>query len=198
MVTLLERLHEHDFIHCDIKPENFLFGTGHHENELFLIDFGLSKRYRDEETHVHLPFAIHKSLTGTPRYATIGAHCGLEPSRKDDLESIGYILVYLLKGSLPWQGIHCADAKMKYKLIGEMKLSTPVELLCHGCPVEIASFLAYTRSIPFAERPNYDYLRQLLTQSLRQIGHGGKIHRPTLIEPFGNLFGAEFLHLKGR
>ncbi|KAK2949278.1 putative Casein kinase I [Blattamonas nauphoetae] len=162
-ITRLEHLHEKGFLHRDIKPENFVFGTGKNKDTLFLIDFGLSKRFIDPRTGKHIPFRTDKSLTGTPRYATANAHLGMELDRKDDLESLCYVLIYLYKGFLPWMGIRCREALKKYQLIGEMKIATSNEDLTHGCPIEFSTFISYTKTITFGEKPNYQYLRTLLT-----------------------------------
>jgi serine/threonine protein kinase len=98
-------LHSVNYIHRDIKPENFLIGIENKSHVLHLIDFGLSKKYRDLKTHQHVAYKENRSLAGTVRYSSINTHFGFEQSRRDDLESIGYVLVYLALGSLPWQGI---------------------------------------------------------------------------------------------
>ena len=102
MVQRLEYLHNNHFIHRDMKPDNFLVGVGKKEYMLYIIDFGLAKRYRDPKTGEHIPYRDNKSLTGTARYASVNTHLGIEQSRRDDLESICYILIYFLKGTLPW------------------------------------------------------------------------------------------------
>lgn len=101
----IEWLHSKDYIHRDIKPQNFLMGLSKKSHIVHLIDFGLSKKYRDPKTHQHIPYKQNKNLTGTARYASINAHLGIQQSRRDDLESIGYVLVYLVQGYLPWQGV---------------------------------------------------------------------------------------------
>lgn len=105
MIRRIEHLHACHYIHRDIKPDNFLIGLRNHQNILFMIDFGLAKLYRDGVTHYHISYKEGKSLTGTARYASINAHRGIEQSRRDDLEAIGYVLLYFLRGYLPWQGI---------------------------------------------------------------------------------------------
>lgn len=102
MIQRVEYLHNNHFLHRDIKPDNFLVGIGKKQHICYMIDFGLAKRYRDPKTGDHIPYRDNKSLTGTARYASVNTHLGIEQARRDDLESIGFILVYFLKGSLPW------------------------------------------------------------------------------------------------
>ena len=105
MIQRIEFLHNNHFIHRDMKPDNFLIGSAKKQHVVNMIDFGLAKRYRDPKTGEHIPYRDNKSLTGTARYASVNTHLGIEQSRRDDLESIGFILVYFLKGTLPWQGL---------------------------------------------------------------------------------------------
>uniref|UniRef100_A0A8C8CWV9 non-specific serine/threonine protein kinase n=1 Tax=Oncorhynchus tshawytscha TaxID=74940 RepID=A0A8C8CWV9_ONCTS len=110
MISRIEYVHTKNFIHRDIKPDNFLMGIGRHCNKLFLIDFGLAKKYRDNRTRQHIPYREDKNLTGTARYASINAHLGIEQSRRDDMESLGYVLMYFNRTSLPWQGLKVGQA----------------------------------------------------------------------------------------
>ena len=125
-------------IHRDIKPANFVTGgAGGSANCIYCIDFGLSKRYRHPRTLQHIPQREGRSLTGTPRYASINNHLGVEQSRRDDLESIGYVLIYFLRGGLPWQGLKAKSASKKYKLIMEKKQNVTITALCSGCPSQV-------------------------------------------------------------
>jgi casein kinase 1 alpha len=171
MLARVEYVHAKNFIHRDIKPDNFLMGIGRHCNKLFLIDFGLAKKYRDNRTRQHIPYREDKNLTGTARYASINAHLGIEQSRRDDMESLGYVLMYFNRGSLPWQGLKAATKKQKYEKISEKKMSTPVEVLCKGFPAEFAMYLNYCRGLRFEEGPDYMYLRQLFRILFRTLNH---------------------------
>jgi len=157
----VEYIHSKSFIHRDIKPDNFLIGRGRRSNVVYIIDFGLAKRYRDPKTHVHIMYREHKHLTGTPRYASINNHLGIEQSRRDDLESLGYVFLYFLRGSLPWQGLRANTKKQKYAKIMEKKMSTPIDALCKGFPEEFRIYFEYCRALRFADKPDYSYLRRL-------------------------------------
>ena len=134
MIQRIEYIHYKHFLHRDIKPDNFVMGLGEHARHCYLIDFGLAKRYRDPRTLFHIPYRENKSLTGTARYASLSTHLGIEQSRRDDLESLGYVLLYFLRGSLPWQGLRAANKEDKYAKIFMKKRSTPCDVLCKGFP----------------------------------------------------------------
>ena len=164
MLNRIEYIHKHHYLHRDIKPENFCIGNEEKTNVIYLIDFGLSKRYKNSKNHQHIPYREGRSLVGTARYVSINTHLGIEPSRRDDIESIGYVLIYFLKGSLPWQGMKAGG--QKYQRIMEKKLQIPTEVLCYGLPDEIVHYLNYTKNLRFEERPDYDYLRNLFVRLL--------------------------------
>jgi len=161
MISRIEYLHSKNFLHRDIKPDNFLMGTGKKGHLVYLIDFGLSKKYRDQKTLTHIQYKDKKNLTGTARYASINTHLGIEQSRRDDLESIGYVLMYFNRGSLPWQGLKAANKKQKYEKIKEKKNGTAVETLCKGFPPEFSTYINYTRTLKFEDKPDCSYLRKL-------------------------------------
>ncbi|GKV35738.1 hypothetical protein SLEP1_g43963 [Rubroshorea leprosula] len=161
MLNRIEFVHSKLFLHRDIKPDNFLMGLGQHVNGVYIIDFGLAKKYRDTTTQQHIPYRENKNLTGTARYASMNTHLGIEQSRRDDLESLGYVFMYFLRGSLPWQGLKAGTKKQKYEKICEKKVSTSIEVLCQGYPTEFASYFHYCRALCFDEKPDYAYLRRL-------------------------------------
>ncbi|KAK1284229.1 Casein kinase I isoform delta-like [Acorus calamus] len=161
LINRVEYMHSRGFLHRDIKPDNFLMGLGRRANQVYIIDYGLAKKYRDLQTHKHIPYRENKNLTGTARYASVNTHLGVEQSRRDDLESLGYVLMYFLRGSLPWQGLKAGTKKQKYDKISEKKMLTPIEVLCKGYPSEFISYFHYCRSLRFDDKPDYSYLKRL-------------------------------------
>lgn len=171
LLRRIEYVHTRSFIHRDVKPDNFLMGLGKKANQVNIIDFGLAKKYRDPRTHQHIAYREDKNLTGTARYASINTHLGIEQSRRDDLESLGYVLLYFLRGSLPWQGLKAATKKHKYEKISERKMATPIEVLCKELPKEFVSYLHYCRCLRFDDKPDYNYLRNLLREPFIRAGY---------------------------
>jgi len=171
MINRVEYVHAKNFIHRDIKPDNFLIGLGKKANQVHIIDFGLAKKYRDPKTQQHIPYREGKNLTGTARYASVNTHLGIEQSRRDDLEAVGYVLMYFNRGALPWQGLKANSKKEKYEKIMEKKMSTPVEVLCKHFPSEFVTYLNYCRSLRFEDRPDYAYLRRLLKDLFFREGY---------------------------
>ena len=161
MLQRIEYVHYKHFLHRDIKPDNFVVGLGEHARHVYLIDFGLAKRYRDPRTLFHIPYSEKKSLTGTARYASLNTHMGISQSRRDDLESLGYVLMYFLRGSLPWQGLRANTKEEKYAKILQKKRTTTIESLCRGFPLEFQLYFNYVRSLQFDERPDYSYVRKI-------------------------------------
>ncbi|KAK1289199.1 Casein kinase I isoform delta-like [Acorus calamus] len=171
MINRVEYMHSRGFLHRDIKPDNFLMGLKRRENQVYIIDYGLAKKFRDLQTHKHIPYRENKNLTGTARYASLNTHLGVEQSRRDDLESLGYVLMYFLRGSLPWQGLKAGTKKQKYDKISEKKMLTPVEVLCKGYPPEFTSYFTYSRNLRFDEKPDYSYLKRLFRDLFIREGY---------------------------
>ncbi|RCN39543.1 kinase domain protein [Ancylostoma caninum] len=189
MITRIEYIHERDYIHRDIKPDNFLMGLGKRGNLVYIIDFGLAKKYRDSRSQ-HIPYRENKNLTGTARYASVNTHRGIEQSRRDDIESLGYVLMYFNRGTLPWQGLKAATKRQKYDKISEKKISTSVEELCASYPGSdsaflllllgkkkrirvseaFATYLRYSRTLGFEDTPDYGHLRQLFRNLFHRQG----------------------------
>ncbi|GLD93668.1 hypothetical protein PINS_up002273 [Pythium insidiosum] len=164
LLCRLEYCHSKNFIHRDVKPDNFLIGLGKRAQICHVIDFGLAKKYRDPKTHQHIPYRENKNLTGTARYASINTHVGIEQSRRDDLESLGYVFMYFIRGSLPWQGLKANTKKQKYEKIMEKKMNTPIEVLCKGYPAEFRAYFEYCRALRFDDKPDYAYLKRLFKE----------------------------------
>lgn len=171
LINRVEYMHSRGFLHRDIKPDNFLMGLGRKANQVYIIDYGLAKKYRDLQTHKHIPYRENKNLTGTARYASVNTHLGIEQSRRDDLESLGYVLMYFLRGSLPWQGLKAGTKKQKYDKISEKKMLTPVEVLCKSFPSEFTSYFHYCRSLRFDDKPDYSYLKRLFRDLFIREGY---------------------------
>jgi casein kinase 1 len=185
-ISRVQVIHEKNLIYRDIKPDNFLIGRPMTKaaNVVHVVDFGMAKQYRDPKTKQHIPYRERKSLSGTARYMSINTHLGREQSRRDDLEALGHVFMYFLRGGLPWQGLKAATNKQKYEKIGEKKQSTPIKELCEGFPEEFGIYLNYVRKLGFEETPDYDFLRELLGKALHgdaddgvydwMMLHGGK------------------------
>ncbi|KAG6400912.1 hypothetical protein SASPL_137757 [Salvia splendens] len=239
LINRVEYMHSRGFLHRDIKPDNFLMGLGRKANQVYIIDFGLAKKYRDLQAHKHIPYrylhiSLHafnlcsinyayvlytlldelailtmpeliililesvvyvkwehvelveprklackgfqqpwenKNLTGTARYASVNTHLGVEQSRRDDLESLGYVLMYFLRGSLPWQGLKAGTKKQKYDKISEKKMLTTIEVLCKSYPPEFISYFHYCRSLRFEDKPNYSYMKRLFRDLFIREGY---------------------------
>jgi len=162
MIDMLHDMHQVGYIHRDVKPSNFL--VKHNSKDICLIDYGLSKKYILNGEHI--PRRRNRSLVGTARYASINIHLGIEPSRRDDLESLGYVLLYFAIGSLPWQGLRAKNKKTSLKLIGDTKIFTSLKILCDGLPSALETYITYVRNLEFDEEPDYSYLKKLLLTAM--------------------------------
>ncbi|XP_050919515.1 casein kinase 1-like protein 4 [Lathyrus oleraceus] len=169
-VTRIEYLHSKGILHRDIKPDNFLMGLRKKANQVCMIDFGLCKGYRDPISYKHIPYREQK-LNRTARYASCNTHKGIEQSRRDDLEYLGYVLLYFLYFILAWQGLQAATRTQKYEKICKTKLSIRTEVLCKSYPVEFASYFHYCRSLTFDQRPDYGYFRRLFRELFTSKGY---------------------------
>ncbi|GAN02920.1 Ser/Thr protein kinase [Mucor ambiguus] len=172
MISRIQSVHERDMIYRDIKPDNFLIGRpgSAQENDIFVVDFGMAKFYRDKATKQHIPYRERKSLSGTARYMSINTHLGREQSRRDDLEALGHVFLYFLRGSLPWQGLKAQTNKQKYEKIGEKKQTTGIRSLCEGYPNQFVKYLQYSRKLGFDETPDYAWLKKLFKDVLQDLG----------------------------
>ena len=172
MIERIEFVHSKHLLHRDIKPDNFCMGINSEKNQLYLLDFGLAKKYV-LPNGMHIPYKDGKNLTGTARYASINTHKGIEQACRDDMESIGYVALYFLKGSLPWQGpkLNSKGKADRYQKIKEIKISTSTELLCKACREEFAKYLHSIKRLEFSEKPNYEYLRQMFKNLFHKRGY---------------------------
>jgi len=161
VIQILENLHNQGIIHRDMKPENILM-ENQTINKLYLIDFGLSRYYIDQERN-HIPIQYGKKMIGNIRFASLNIHNGIEPSRRDDLISLGYILIFCLKGSLPWQKIDSKTKEERNDIIKTIKQTTSFIDLCSDIPYEFLSYMSYCYSLGFDENPNYNYIKNLFS-----------------------------------
>jgi serine/threonine protein kinase len=168
LISCIKFIHALGIIHQDLKPENFLFGQDEYTNQIFCIDFGLSKVYLNNG--VHVPFKLLNHFRGTVRYAPLAAHKCEEQSRKDDLESLGYIFVYLFNGKLKWQDIKEKDSKKKKKLVENIKENISLDELTQGMPHEYNMYMEYVKNLEYDEKPDYSALKKMfvgLSEKLR-------------------------------
>lgn len=169
MLARIEYIHTRNFLHRDIKPDNFLIGINKSSHKVYIIDFGLAKRFIQKDG-THIPYRENKNLTGTARYASVNTHLGIEQSRRDDLEGLGHVFLYFLRGSLPWQNLKATNKKDKYEKIMQKKLGTSIDNLCKGFPPEFAAYLTYCRNLTFEESPDYAFLRNMFKDLFQKSG----------------------------
>jgi serine/threonine protein kinase len=166
ILNRIETLHNVGIIHRDIKPDNFLIGLQSAKNKIFMVDFGLSKSYMINNEHI--PYKTGKSFTGSFRYSSIRNHRGIEQSRRDDLESIGYMLIFFLKGELPWQGLKGSTKSKRSKQIFSVKKNTSLIDLCTDIPNEFFEYMKYCRLLRFNQKPDYNYLKLLFSKLFKE------------------------------
>jgi serine/threonine protein kinase len=170
MVERIQYVHSKGYIHRDIKPGNFVVGRGEKSKIIYLIDFGLSKRYIDPQTEKHIPYREGKGLTGTARYVSLFTHYGIEQARRDDIESIAFNLIYFAKGKLPWQGVKTKNKKEKHKKIMESKLAYSPDILCSNLPEEFVKLLKYSRKLEFEQEPDYQSIKLMFKNYIVKNG----------------------------
>eukprot|EP00117_Sycon_ciliatum_P030301 scpid94594/ scgid23924/ Casein kinase I isoform epsilon len=176
MVKIISKVHEERIIHRDIKPDNFLIGgTETNKDTIFIIDFGLAKCYKNSDGE-HIPYREGKNLTGTARYASIATHQGKEQSRRDDLETIGHVLLYFMLGTLPWQGLPGRTKNEKYANIKKKKIETPLSDLCRGLPSCFKSYMEHCRKLEFTQEPDYKYLTGLFETCMTENNFDQKLY----------------------
>ena len=155
-------MHNIDYIHRDLKPDNIMIGLGEDSVNVIFVDFGLSKSVIDSRTGKHIPLVTGKKLVGTCRYASLNSHRGFELSKRDDLISVGYCMINLLTGSLPWQGKHSSNASTRYKIVGKMKERCTNKVLCEDLPPQFFEYMTYVTRLEFEQAADFDYLKQLV------------------------------------
>ena len=154
MIDILSHIHSFGVIHKDIKPDNILIGYKNNRHRIYLVDYGLSNNYLVDKI-THIPFRDDRNFAGTYRYSSIRNHSGMEQSRRDDLESLGYVLIYFMKGKLPWENLKYTNKKEKVQIIFEKKKKITCEQLCKNLPNIIFNYIKSTRLLRFKEKPNY-------------------------------------------
>ena len=169
LIERLEWIHSQKIIHRDIKPDNFLIGLND-PNIIYVIDFGLSKKYRSSVTGNHIKYNKLKHFIGSLRYASVNSLKLREQSRRDDLESLGYMLIFLIKGTLPWDHIKIDNKRSSYLKMSLFKKNILPEILCQNLPYEFVDYINYVRNLNFEDEPNYDYLKSLFQIMLNKQG----------------------------
>ena len=173
IIDRIQWVHYKKIIHRDIKPDNFLIGIND-PNIIYLIDFGLSKKYKSSQTGKHIRCTDVKKFTGNLRYASVNSLKLKEQSRRDDLESIGYMLIYFMKGTLPWMKIRIANKKELYLKLSKFKKEYEPEKLCANLPEEFVDYVKYVKNLEFEENPDYSYLKSLFEKMIQKKEYDDK------------------------
>ena len=168
-LSLLEYVHSKDYIHRDIKPANFLVGFPDN-SQLYLIDFGNARKYRSSRTGKHIKLIKNNLIFGSLIFLSLNALKGIEQTRKDELESLGLVIIYLFKGSLPWSIFNYKDFNQGIKRIRQIREEISIENMCKGMPQEMNYYMNYVKNLKYEEKPDYDYLRSLFFNDLKKIG----------------------------
>ena len=166
LITILEIIHNCDLIHNDIKPGNVAIGIEEKSKYIYLLDFGLSKKYRSSKTKKHFPYVKNNKMIGNIRFSSINALNGFTQSRRDDLESLGYLLIFLILGQLPWQGYISQNKEEKLNIIKKIKQNTTPKELCKDLPYIFEEYMKYSRNLKYEDDPDYKYLKQLFVNFL--------------------------------
>lgn len=169
-LRIIQYVHSSGILHRDIKPQNFLVGRGSLRNKIFLIDFGVSTLYIDTKTGEHKTHTNNNGLVGTPYYVSINTHLGEQQSRRDDLESIAYMLIRFIKGSLPWQGLKIKNKEERNEKITQIKIQTQPDALCEGIPKEFKAFIEVVRRLRYDDNPKYHIYRSMFNTLLIKSG----------------------------
>lgn len=185
LIDRIEYIHSKNLLHLDIKPSNFLVGYKD-PFLIYIIDFGLSKKYKSSRTGKHIPFSKQKYFSGNLKFSSVNNMKGIIPSRRDDLESLGYMLIYLYKNKLPWEDIDSNNLRdVAYKLF-DIKALFPINDLCKDLPYEMTEYMIYTKSLKFDEKPNYSYLRKLFEIMLTKISSANDLKFSWINENLSN------------
>jgi len=168
IIDRIQYIHSKNILHLDIKPDNFLVGNPN-DSLIYMVDFGLSIKYRSSRTGKHINFSKNKIFQGTFNYSSVNLMGGIQPSRRDDLISIGYMLIYLIKGKLPWSKYEKDDLGKRFTKIYNMKKNMTNQDLCKYLPREFCLYMDYVQSLKFSEEPNYFHLRKLFISILDKM-----------------------------
>eukprot|EP01061_Rhynchopus_euleeides_P008791 TRINITY_DN17959_c4_g1_i1.p3 TRINITY_DN17959_c4_g1~~TRINITY_DN17959_c4_g1_i1.p3 ORF type:complete len:315 (+),score=114.02 TRINITY_DN17959_c4_g1_i1:94-945(+) len=170
-VDLIMHMHTKRTLHRDIKPENFLLGLRDARRTLHLVDFGLSDRFYDGTVRRHKPYREGCTVYGTPYFSSLTSDRGCEQGRRDDVESLGYSLVYLVKGTLPWIGLKGAGPMNTWhRRVAEMKERMPLAELCEGLPSEFSTIISHARGLKFSEKPDYGFIKEIISRRYAKLG----------------------------